>query len=122
MAKREVNTREGEHVAVFVKNVAVVFQRVKTEGVTTVEELETGPEPPECKKIKQYYRIETSADYEEKIKIRIILPYTIPRAKTRKLLQWIEEEERWEALESKYYPKYHYLVGKTEHISIFGVV
>jgi len=31
MAKREVNTREGEHVAVFVKNVAVVFQRVKTE-------------------------------------------------------------------------------------------
>ncbi len=122
MAKQEVNTRKGEHVAVFMKNVAVVFKRVIAEGVTTVEELDTGPEPRECEKIVAYYSIKTNAEYEEKLKIRIILPYTVPRAKTRKLLQWNKEEECWKELESKYYPEYHYLIGKTEHISVFGVI
>ena len=121
METKEDNTREGSHVTVFVKNVAVTFEVVTSEGLTTVEKLDSGPEPPEGEEIQYYYCIKTTAEYEGKIKIRIVLPCE-EAADERKLLQWIKEKTIWKDITKHYSAKYHMLLGKTKHISIFGVI
>ncbi len=120
MEPHDVNTREGRHVTVFVQNVAVTFEGVESKGVTTVQELDSGPAPPEGKEILYYYRIKTSAEYAGKIKIRIVLPCE-GDTDERKLYQWIREKEKWVHITKHYHAKYHTIVGVTEHLSIFGV-
>jgi hypothetical protein len=120
MEQPEVNTREGRHVSVFVKNVAITFEGVTKEGVTTVKELDSGPEPSKGEKISFYYKIKTTAEYAGKIKIRIVLPCE-GDADERKLYQWIKEKEKWKEITKRYNARYHTIVGVTEHLSIFGV-
>jgi len=122
MAKRAVNTRIGELVDVQVRGVAVVFTRVTSDGSTTVEEPATGPRPPKGVEISKYYRIETSAKSKGKIMIRIILPRDVPPAETRKLLQWDEKNESWDDITTHYNSELNVIIGKTEHLSIFGVI
>lgn len=118
------HTREGEHVAVFIKNVAVIFKKVTSEGLTTVKEPKVKPTGPNGEKIVKYYEIETTAKYKKgekgDIKIRLALPWKL-RAEERKLWQWDEINEKWYNITKYYNSEYNFIVGKTKHISIFGV-
>ncbi len=115
------HTREGEHVPVFIKNVAIIFKKVTSEGLTTVKELARGPNG---EKIVKCIEITTTAEYkkEEKgdIKIRLILPWEL-HAEERKLWQWDETNKKWYNITKYYNSEYNYIIGKTKHISIFGV-
>ncbi|MGB9135574.1 MAG: hypothetical protein WCC63_08370, partial [Candidatus Bathyarchaeia archaeon] len=67
------STPTGENITVFpAEDVCVTYQAVTSEGLTTVEEPVTGPAPPPGFTVKQYYIIETTADYTGNISIRII--------------------------------------------------
>ena len=120
------NTRVGKHVAVFVKNVAVVFKEVKKRGNTIVKELEDGPVAcaniPEDTKILQYYKIKTKdVEYDGPVKIRIVLPCRIAEGE-RELWKWHKETKIWKNITEKYNPDYHVIVSKElERLSIFGV-
>jgi len=118
------HTPEGELVPVSIKNVAVIFKKVKTEGLTTVKELTEGPEGPKGVEILKYYKIKTTADYkkdeEGDVTIRLTLPGDL-RAKKRKLWQWDKIKETWYNITKYYNEEHNYIIGKTKHISIFGV-
>jgi len=118
------HTPKGEHVAVFIKNVAVIFKKVTSEGLTTVKEPKKKPPGPNGEKIIKYYKIKTTAEYkkDEKgdIKIRLALPWKL-RAEERKLWQWDKTNNKWYNITKYYNSEYNFIVGKTKHISIFGV-
>jgi len=111
-------------VVVFVKNVTVVFSFVVSAGPTIVkkltrEEIEKhGIEPLEEDPV-YYYKIKTDAKYKGKVKIKIILPCE-GRLTHGKLKKWTGEE--WIELESHYNEEYHYIIGKSDKLSVFGVI
>ncbi len=82
------------------------------------------PPGPNGEKIIKYYKIKTTAKYkkDEKgdITIRITLPENL-RAKERKLWQWDKTNNKWYNITKYYNSEYNYIIGKTKHISIFGV-
>jgi len=113
-------------VVVFMRNVTVVFSFVKSAGPTTVkkltrEEVEEQGIPPlqNGKETVHYYDISTEATYKGKIKIKIILPCE-GRPAQGKLFQW--NGKNWIELESRYDEEYHYIIGKTDHLSVFGII
>jgi len=116
--EKDENTREGTHVAVFIENVTVVFKEVTSKGMTTVKELEDGPEGPNGAKILRYYKIKTTADYDG-VKIRLILPCDVHASA---LWKWLGEEKGWKNITKSYNSKYHFIIGnEMRRLSIFGV-
>jgi hypothetical protein len=119
MSRFSVPTERGTHVAVFpTDDITVVFDRVDSEGSTTIGKPTTGPEPPEGKRITQYYDIRTEAEVSGKISIRIILERGTTRGKERRLLQW---NDGWKDITTHFSPRFSMIVGETDHLSIFGV-
>jgi len=116
-------TKEGENVAIFsTDDVALVFEKVTKEGLTTVEKPETGPAPPMGLTIEQYYNIQTEANYQGKIQIRIIRASSMPQVdpKRIRLWQW-NTETKWKEIRISFNPEYNLIVGETSHLSMFGV-
>ena len=117
--ERDENTRVGDHVVVFVKNVAVSFKKVNSVGITIVKELDKGPDGPNGKKILQYYKIKTTAEYDGPVKIRIVLPCNLQASE---LWKWLGDDKGWKRITKSYNSKYHFIVSeKLESLSIFGV-
>jgi hypothetical protein len=125
MKAHDALTRKGEDITVFpTDDVGVIFENVTSEGFTTVNKTETGPEPPQGFKVKEYYDIQTTASYQGKIKIRIIYDasnITRMQEETLQLTQWNERTEEWTNITTHHNPKYHLITGETSHLSIFGV-
>lgn len=119
LLEEDENTKIGKHVAVFVENVTVVFNEVTSTGMTTVKELEDGPEGPNGAEILRYYKIKTTAEYDGPVKIRLILPCDVPASE---LWKWLGEGKGWKNITKTYNSKYHFIVGKEmRRLSIFGV-
>ena len=117
-----VLTRIGEDVAVLPSDdVTIVFQNILSEGHTTVDKPERGPEPPTGLDIIRYYDIQTTAQTRGKIEIRIIIEQDIVSKRNRRLWQWNERTEQWKDITKYFNSKYHLIVGETDHLSIFGI-
>lgn len=119
-------TPEGKNVAVFpADDVCVIFSEVKRTGSTSVTKPETGPKPPSRYKIRQYYRIETTAKHSAPVEIRIILP--LPQSGVRlsglKLWRWYEATEEWKDITKSFSEAYHLLIAETDDPlkSMFGI-
>jgi len=66
------STTIGENVTSFPADyVALIFEHVTGEGVTTASQNDTGPTPPPGQFIVKYFNIETTAEYSGIIRIRI---------------------------------------------------
>jgi len=119
---REVLTRVGEDVAVLpTDDVTIVFEKVLSEGYTTVDKPAAGPEPPSGMDIIQYYNIRTTAKTRGKIEVRIIIECDVPHERERRLWQWSERTKQWGDITKYFNLKYHLIAGETDHLSIFGV-
>lgn len=123
-----VATPKGKAVAVFpTDDVCVVFKEVTRTGFTRVAKPRTGPKPPSRRKIRQYYRIETTARHSPPVEIRIILPLPpleVPVRLVRlRLWRWYRETEEWKDITKSFSRKYHLLIGETGDslLSMFGV-
>lgn len=124
MSKKGAATPKGKKVAVFpADDVCVVFKEVTRTGITIVAKPRAGPEPPPRLKVKQYYRIKTTAEHSPPVEIRIILPEVpVKRARLR-LWRWYRKTEEWKDVTKYFSQKYHLLVGETRDRleSMFGV-
>lgn len=122
MEAREGLTRVGEDVAVLpTDDVTIVFENVLSEGYTTLDKPETGPEPPSGFDIIHYYDIRTTAKTRAKIEIRIIIECDVIHEAERRLWQWNERANQWRDITKYFNSEYHLIVGETDHLSIFGV-
>lgn len=66
-------TSVGEDVIVFPSDdVGLIFKNITSEGITSAEKFDEGPEPPLGLSVVQYYSIVTTARYTGNITIRII--------------------------------------------------
>ncbi len=66
-------TPVGEDVIVFCSDdVGLIFRSVTSEGVTSAEKFDDGPEPPLGLSVVQYYSIVTTARYTGNITVRVI--------------------------------------------------
>ena len=117
-------TNKGKNVTVFpTDDVCLTFREVLQKGSTTVSKHETGPKPPPRRKIRQYYKIETTAEHSPPVEIRIILPPILMTSARLTLWQWYHKEERWENITKRFSLKYHLIIGETpDHLeSMFGI-
>ena len=120
----EKTTGVGKNVAVFpTEDVCLIFREVVRKGFTTVTKTKTGLEPPLRRKIKQYYRIKTTAEHSPPIEIRIILPCTLMTGARLKLWRWYPTTKQWKDITKRFSLKYHLIIGRTDdHLeSMFGV-
>lgn len=124
MSKRGAATSKGKNVAVFpADDVYVVFNEVTRTGFTSVAKPRTGPKPPRRHKIRQFYRVKTTAEHSPPVEIRIILP-RVPGVHARvRLWRWYEATEEWKDITKFFSRKYHLIVGETSDRleSMFGV-
>lgn len=123
MSKIGAATNEGINVTVLPRDdIILTFKEVSRKGFTTVSKYETGPKPPAPHKIRQYYKIKTTAEHSPPIEIRIYLP-SVPKASRLKLWRWYQATKRWEDITKRFSRKYHLLVGETPDRleSMFGV-
>jgi len=124
LSKTGAATSKGKKVAVFpADDVCVVFNEVTHTGLTSVAKPRTGPKPPPRHKIKQYYRIKTTAEHSPPVEVRIILPQ-IPVIHGRlRLWRWYPKTKKWKDITQFSSRKYHLIVGKTSDRleSMFGV-
>lgn len=120
-----IPTKRGTNIAVFpTADVTLVFERITRKGKTTVEKLETAPEPLKDFSVEQYYKIETTAEYSGKIEIRVICPLSMlfyTDATKIKLWQYNRKTHKWKDLRARFVTKYNLIIGETDHLSIFGV-
>jgi len=118
-------TMQGENVTVFAsEDVGLIFENVTTEGFTTVNKTETGPEPPSGFRVEQYYDIETTAGYSGTITIRIIYDdsnMTQAEEENLQLMQWNETTQQWVDITVYVDVENNLVIGETSHLSIFGV-
>jgi hypothetical protein len=120
----EKTTGVGKNVAVFpTEDVCLIFRGVVRKGFTTVTKTKTGPEPPLRRKIKQYYRIKTTAEHSPPIEIRIILPCTLMTGARLKLWRWYPTTKQWKDITKRFSLKHHLIIGRTDDRleSMFGV-
>jgi len=124
LSKTGAATNKGKKVAVFpADDVCVVFNKVTRTGVSIVARSKKGPEPPPRYKIRQYYRIKTTAEHSPPVEIRISLP-CVPAMRGRlRLWRWYPETKKWKDITKFFSEKYHLLVGETRDCleSMFGV-
>jgi len=124
----------GENITVFpAADVGVLFENVTEEGSTTVNKTGTGPETPPMYVVKQYYNIETTANYSGNIMVKIIYDIDVDadfglgrivapeEEKSLQLMQWNETTQQWEEVTTHIDMKNNLVVGETNHLSIFGV-
>ncbi len=98
-------TNKGKNITVFpTDDVCLTFREVLQKGSTTVTKRETGPKPPPRRKIRQYYRIKTTAEHSAPVEIRIILPPVSMTSARLKLWRWYPKAER-KANDGKTLPK-----------------
>jgi hypothetical protein len=122
METPRVLTRIGEDVAVLPSDdVTIIFRNILSEGYTTVDKPERGPEPPTGLDIIHYYDIRTTAKIRGKINIRIIIDQEIISKRNRRLWQWNERIKQWTDITKYFNSKYNLIVGETDHLSIFGI-
>ena len=124
MSKTGAATNKGKKVAVFpADDVCVVFKEVTRGGFTSVAKPRTGPEPPRRLKIRQYYRIKTTAEHSPPVEIRIILPQVPAKRARLRLWRWYPKTREWKDVTKFFRRKYHLLVGETGDRleSMFGV-
>jgi len=120
-------TRKGKNVAVFpTDDVGLIFEKVTKKGITTVTKPKpkTVPKPrhPPGFKVKQYYKIETTARFSEKLEIRIIYDSAATLKKEESLQLWQQQPNRkWENITKRFNRKYYLLIGETDYLSIFGI-
>jgi hypothetical protein len=119
-------TVRGENVTVTpTSGVSLTFANVASEGITTVNETQSGPSPPAGFKIEgRYFDIQTTATYSGNITIRItyddtnIMPW---EEETLRLLRWNETSQQWEDITTYVDTESNVIYGETNHISMFGI-
>lgn len=124
MSKIGAATNKGKNVTVFpTDDVCLTFREVLQKGSTTVTKCETGPKPPPRRKIRQYYRIKTTAEHSAPVEIRIISPPVPMKSARLKLWRWYPKKEKWEDITKRYSEKYHLIIGETRDPleSMFGI-
>ena len=120
----EKTTCAGKNVAVFpTEDVCLIFKEVVRKGFTTVTKTKSGPEPPLRRKIRQYYRIKTTAEHSPPIEIRIILPCALTTGARLKLWRWYPTTKQWKDITERFSLKHHLIIGRTGDRleSMFGV-
>lgn len=118
-------TGKGVNITVFpADEVGLIFENVTTEGLSTANETNVGPDPPSGFKIDQYYNIETTAYYSDAMMVRIVYDdsnMTLEEEETLQLMQWNDTEQRWVNVTAYADTEYNVVIGETSHLSIFGV-
>jgi hypothetical protein len=114
MSKTGVATHTGKNVAVFpTDDVCLIFKEVTRTGLTSVAKLGKGPEPPSRYKIRQYYRIQTTAEHSPPVEIRIILPLAPDVSARPRLWRWYGATKEWKDVTKFFSRKYSLVVGET---------
>jgi len=124
MSNIGATTNKGKNITVFpTDDVCLTFREVLRKGSTTVTRSETGPKPPPRHKMRQYYRIKTTAEHSAPVEIRIILPPVSMTSARLKLWRWYPKAERWEDITRRFSKKYHLIIGETRDRleSMFGI-
>ncbi len=115
-------TLAGEKLTVFpAHDVGLLFANVTAEGPTTVNKTASGPTPPQTRVVKLYYDIETTANYSDKIDVKIIYGASKLEELSLQLAQWNETAQQWTNITTYIDVKNNLVVGETTHLSIFGV-
>lgn len=106
--------------------VCLIFKNVSSEGLTTVNVTNIGPELPSAFKLAwNYYDIKTTANYTGTITIRIVYDdsnMTMEEESSLRLLQWDETSQQWMDITTSLDTENNVIYGETSHLSIFAIV
>jgi hypothetical protein len=112
-------------------DVEIIFENITDKGSTTVNKTLTGPEPPPSRVVKMYYDIETTANYSDKIRVKIIYgnDLTLEEEASLQLMRWNETTQQWVSVTSYIDVSVnvdigvttYLVVGETSHFSMFGI-
>jgi parallel beta-helix repeat protein len=119
-------TGVGSNVTVFPSNnVGLIFENVTAEGSTTVNVLSTPSSAPSGFKLEgQYYKIDTTANYTGKIKLRIIYndtKMTLEEENSLQLAHWNETSGQWTDITTYVDTVNNVIYGEENHLSGHGV-
>jgi parallel beta-helix repeat protein len=123
-------TGVGENVTItHASGVSLIFANVTSSGITTVNETQTGPDPPSRFKLATetptYYDIKTTANYKGSIQIRI--PYndtglTQGQENNLRLMHWNEIQQQWIDITTYVDTENNLIYGETSGLSMFSVM
>ena len=121
-------TREGLNVEVPISDeYRLLFENVTSSGVTTLQELNEGPNPPTGFKLATqpplYYNITTTAEYGGNILISIKYNdenLTEHEEKNLKLMQW--NIDSWTDITTEVDIENNFIHGRTTHLSLFAIM
>jgi hypothetical protein len=131
-----IESGKQEFYAFPVDDVGLIFENVTAEGSTTVNETETGPEPPPMYVVKKYYSIETTANYSDEIQVKVVFGenLTAEEEASLQLMRWNETTQQWTSVTtcvdvsvnlgdegSDMGPTTYLVAGETSHLSMFGI-
>jgi len=108
------------------RGVGVTFSNVTSEGMTTMNMSQSGPDPPKGLKLAgDYYDIKTTASYSGKIEISITYDdsnMTQEEEEILQLMQWNETSQEWINITTHIDTQYNLVYGETNHLSFFGIM
>ena len=119
-------TSGGENVTVTpASGVSLTFANVISEGITTVNEAQSGPSVPAgCKIEGRYFDIKTTATLSGSVTIRIIYndtSMTLWEEETLRLMRWNATSQQWQDITTHVDTVNNVIYGETNHLSMFGI-
>jgi hypothetical protein len=105
--------------------VCLIFENVTSEGETSVNVTNVGPEPPSGFMLAgNYYDIKTTANYSGTINLRIVYDdsnMTLEEEMNLRFMQWDEALQKWIDITTYVDIENNVVVGETTHLSIFAL-
>ncbi len=119
-------TMQGENVTVNPSSsLTITFADVASEGITTVNRTQSGPEhPPRFKLAGEYYVINTTANYLGNVTLRIVYDDTDMTPEEEASLQlwhWNETLQQWEDITTQVDTENNMVYGETASLSPFAI-
>jgi parallel beta-helix repeat protein len=106
--------------------VCLIFENVTSEGTTSVNVTDVGPEPSRGFKLAgNYYDIKTTANYAGTIKLRIIYDdsnITLEEELSLRLMQWDDVSQQWVDITTSIDTENNMIYGESTHLSLFVIV
>jgi parallel beta-helix repeat protein len=123
-------TKEGENITVtHASGICLVYADVTSNGITTVNETQQGPQVPLGFKLASeppaYYDVRTTANYSGKITIAISYDdtnLTQEEENGLQLLHWNQTSQQWENITTYVNTQENVIYGETSHLSTFAII
>jgi len=120
------STIKGQNVTAYPSSeICLIFENITSEGTTSVNVTNVGPEPPRGFQLAgNYYNIKSTANYTGTIKIRIVYDdtnMTFEEEMSLHIMQWDAVLQQWVDITTYIDTEYNIVFGETTHLSLFAI-